>query len=359
MPNQKKQNFPGGSKSRVNRAGESVRAGTQTAEDLNVIEQWRAAHRAVLNTFQAILRTRTRGTGISVAQRHKRKRTIFDKLNRLPGMHLSRMDDIAGCRLIFDDIQTLVNFRANFHKAHFNHKRRNELDKYDYIKSPKATGYRGIHDVYEYNVNSDVGKELAGLYLEIQYRTLVQHAWSTAVEVIGFITESQPKFQQGDHRYENAMTLASEILARAFENSKGARPAIGDRELVAEFLTLDKELRLLKTLRGLNAADKAVTERKNAILIFSGNRELDVRTYRDATDALRALFELEKEWPDSDVVLVRADSSDDVRLAFRNYFSDARDFIRLMEEGCAKLSKPKEFSDVRKSRIKVKNNLKG
>ena len=354
MSSQNKHHFPGGSKSRVNRAGESVRAGTQSAEDLHVIEQWRAAHRAVLNTFQAILRTRTRGKEISVAQRHKRKRTIFDKLNRLPGMQLSRMDDIAGCRLIFKDLPTLIKFRENFHNAHFNHKRRNELDKYDYIKKPKATGYRGIHDVYEYNVNSEVGKELVGLYLEIQYRTLVQHAWATAVEVIGFITESQPKFQQGDTRYETAMVLASEILARAFENTKGALPEIEDRVLIDEFLSLDKELRLLKTLRALNATDKAVTERKNAILIFSGSQKLDVRTFRDATDALRTLFELEKEFPDSDVVLVRADRSDDVRLAFRNYFSDASDFIRLMEEGCEKLTKPKILADVRQSQMKSK-----
>ena len=62
-----------------------------------------------------------------------------------------------------------------------------------------------------------------------------------------------------------------------------------------------------------------------------------MRTFRSATDALRELFELEKEFPDSDVVLVRANTSDDVRLAFRNYFSDARDFIQLMEEGCTKL----------------------
>lgn len=31
----------------------------------------------------------------------------------------------------------------------------------------------------------------------------------TAVEVIGFITESQPKFRKGDNRYEHAMALAS------------------------------------------------------------------------------------------------------------------------------------------------------
>lgn len=77
--------YPGGSKKRVTRAGDAVRAGTASAEDLGVIEQWRAAHRAVLNTFQAILRGRLRGKNVIVAQRHKRKNTIFDKLQRHSG----------------------------------------------------------------------------------------------------------------------------------------------------------------------------------------------------------------------------------------------------------------------------------
>lgn len=331
--------FPGGSKKRVTRAGAAIRNGTASAEDLDVIEEWRAAHRGVLNTFQAILRNRTRGTGIAVAQRHKRKRTIFDKLLRLPQMQLSRMDDVAGCRLIFRHLQDLYAFRENFHRARFNHKRRNDLDKYDYVQRPKATGYRGVHDVYEYDVNSTVGRGLTGLYVEIQYRTLVQHAWATAVEVIGFVTESQPKFQKGDQRYERAMALASEILARAHERTKGPYPDLSDRALVKQFLALDRELRLLRMLRGLNATNKAVSAKRNAILIMSATGELEVRTYREAPDALRALFELEKEMPDRDIVLVRADSSDDVRIAFRNYFSDARDFIRLIEDGCTRLTR--------------------
>jgi ppGpp synthetase/RelA/SpoT-type nucleotidyltranferase len=103
--------FPGGSKSRVNRAGDRIRAGEATAEDLSVVEDWRAAHRAVLNTFQAILRERARDAGAKVAQRHKRRRTIVDKLSRLPSMNLSRMDDVAGCRLIFRRIKDLYDFR--------------------------------------------------------------------------------------------------------------------------------------------------------------------------------------------------------------------------------------------------------
>lgn len=330
--------FPGGSKSRVNRAGANIRNKCATSEDLNIIDEWRAAHRAVLNTFQASLRNRTRDTEIVVAQRHKRKSTIFNKLYRFPDMQLARMDDVAGCRLIFSDINELNLFRKKIHKARFRHKRRNDVDKYDYIKTPKSTGYRGIHDVYVYDVNSKAGIPLKGLMVEIQYRTRIQHAWATAVEVIGFITESQPKFQKGDQRYQTAMALTSEILARSFEDTKGYFPHKGDIELVKEFLSLDEELSLLKKLRGLNAANTDITVNRNAILIISESGELEIRTYRDSTEALRELFQLETDMPTSDIVLVKADSSEDVRFAFKNYFSDAQDFIRLVEEGCQKLS---------------------
>lgn len=329
--------FPGGSKTRVSRAGQAIRDNNASEEDVRVIEEWRAAHRAVLNTFQAILRTRTRNTNIAVAQRHKRKRTIYDKLQRFPGMQLARMDDVAGCRLIFQTLDELHSFREKLHKARFKHIRKNEPDKYDYIRNPKNTGYRGIHDVYSYNVNSPTGKHLEGLLIELQFRTLVQHSWATAVEIIGFITENQPKFERGDDRYLRAMSLASDILARAHEDLTGPNQSATDLEVVERFLELDNEINLIRTLKGINATDKEITQNKNAILIFKETGELEVRSYRDATDALKALFKLEKEIPHTDIVLVKADTSDEVRLAFKNYFSDARDFIKLLESGCQKL----------------------
>lgn len=334
--------FPGGSKTRVSRAGNAVRDQIAEIEDYHVIETWRAAHRYVLNTFQAILRNRTRNSDITVAQRHKRRSTIFDKLKRFPEMQLARMDDVAGCRLIFKDIDSLNKFRTEFHKARFHHKRKNDSHKYNYIETPKNTGYRGIHDVYSYDVNSETGRYLKGLLVEIQYRTAVQHAWATAVEVIGFITENQPKFEKGDDRYNHAMALASEILARGHENRKGPFPEKSNIEVVQEFLALDEELSLLNVLRGLNTASAEMSANRNSILIFHESRALEVRTYRSATEALAALFELEKELPGTDIVLVKADTSEEVRFAFKNYFSDARDFIRLVEDGCHKLSGKKQ-----------------
>jgi len=334
-----KARYPGGSKERVRRAGDNVRNGVATKEDMDVIDLWRASHRPVLNTFQAILRNRTRGKEIFVAQRHNRRDTIFDKLTRYPSMQLSRMDDVAGCRLIFNSIEELYKFRAIFHCAHFKHKRRNDVDKYDYIKSPNArTGYRGVHDVYEYNVNSQYSEMYRGLLIEIQYRTKAQHAWATCVELVGFITENQPKFQKGDHRFTRIMQLASEIIARAFENAKSSLPDISDDEIVREFIALDEEVGFIKILRGVNASDRSLSKNKNIILIFNQDGDLELRSFRDSTDALTALFKLEQEGSGRDIVLVRGDSTEEIRFAFKSYFSDSSDFVSLIRQGCRVLS---------------------
>lgn len=324
--------FPGGSKSRVNRAGNNIRHQCATLEDINVIDEWRAAHKVVLNTFQASLRNRTRNKNIVVAQRHKRRNTIFNKLLRQPKMELSRMDDIAGCRLIFDSIDDLNKFRQDFHKAKFKHKRKNDADKYNYIVNPKSTGYRGIHDVYSYDVNSKNGELHKGLLVEIQYRTLVQHAWATAVEVIGIITENQPKFQQGDKRYERCMALASEILARHYEGKTGPFPELKNDELLTQFNSLDAELHLIRNFIGLNTTESETTTNRNTILIFTPDGELETRSFKIESEALKELFKLEKDNPSLDVVLVKADTSDEIRMAFRNYFSDAKEFVRLLSQ---------------------------
>jgi len=339
-------NYPGGSKSRVNRAGENVSSGTATEDDLIVIDTWRAAHKAVLNTFQAILRSRTRTTEeVVVAQRHKRKNTIFNKLKRLHGMQLARMDDIAGCRLIFPGIDELHKFRNRFLSANFDHKRRNEPEKYNYIARPKLSGYRGIHDVYEYDVRSNEGINLKGLLIEIQYRTRIQHAWATTVEVIGYITSSQPKFQTGDDRYHKIMAMASEILARAHEGKTGPYPDMKDSEICCAFSEMDRGLKLLQTLRGLNQARAETKERKNIILVFGKLGELEMHSFRDSNLAMQKLFEIEKESPEKDAVLVRAESNADVRFAYKNYFSDATEFIELLDSGVAKLTQPNKIID--------------
>jgi len=134
------------------------------------------------------------------------------------------------------------------------------------------------------------------------------------------------------------MAYASEILARVYEECNGPHPEMKDRELIKKFITMEKKLGLLNMLRGLNEINTEVSDKKNVILIFSDTGDLESKTYRSTTEALRALFELEIENPKYDIVLVKADTSEEVRFAFKNYFSDTKDFVNLVEKACSTLS---------------------
>jgi ppGpp synthetase/RelA/SpoT-type nucleotidyltranferase len=169
-------------KSRVAAAGRRIRKDAPTGEDWEVFENWRRAHAYVLNTFQMRLRnTRNRFEGdVQVAQRHKRRPTIVDKLAREPSMQLSTMHDIAGCRAICSSIEELYEFRETFLDTRSLHVHTNSDDRFDYIENPKESGYRGIHDVFETKLQSESGARWNGLKVEIQFRTRAQHAWATA-----------------------------------------------------------------------------------------------------------------------------------------------------------------------------------
>jgi len=332
--------FPGGSKSRVNAAGDAVRRGIETPEDLQVIEEWRSAHTAVINTFQALLRSRAKAVGAEVAQRLKRKATIFDKLRRQAGMDLSRMDDVAGCRVIFRDMESLKAFRESLHCARFAHKLRNDPDKYNYVKHPKSDGYRGVHDIYAYEVSSEEGRHLKNLNIELQYRTSTQHTWSTTVEILSHVTGHEPKYHRGDPRYVEAMALASEMFARSFENTTGPRPWLPEAEVARRFLVLDNELGLLLRLKALQVADRSKGSSTRHFILMRGgawNSYLSVSNYATDETAKQELFRLERAYPEADIVYVTGETSDAVRLAYKNYFDDAVEFLEMVAESSRKL----------------------
>jgi putative GTP pyrophosphokinase len=331
-------------RSRVDRAGENIRNGSESHEDLVVLDNWRASHAYILNTFQANLRSRSKDKKIIVAQRLKRGPTILDKLRRQNSMSLSRMHDIAGCRVIFQNISELSQFRKSFHNSRFRH----ELlsgERYKYIDNPKDTGYRGIHDVYKYNVSSKTGVLWNGLRIELQYRTIFQHAWATAVEVTDIITTNRIKFDQTDARHKLFFQLASEIIARAFESLKSCFPKLLDSELVSQFNQTEETIRLLQTFSNLKLVQRERFSSKITLLIFYLNEDinkqyLEIESFGNIKKAILRYSELEHKLSGrADIVLVKGDDEKSIRDAFRNYFQDTHDFVNYINEGCTKLLK--------------------
>lgn len=341
--------------SQVAHAGDMVRKGHITEHCEKIIENWRSSHSHILNTWWVILFHRIQKLNIhaTAGQRLKRRNTIYDKLtNRpeMPGMSLRRMYYIAGCRVVFDNEEDLNFFRHSIlTESRFKHKYMKRYHK-DYISAPKNSGYRGIHDIFSYK--SDVGRpeNWNGLYVEIQYRTKYQHAWATAVEVADIIKKSRTKFSdKTDAKQNEFFKYASEIIARVYENQTSCFPNLSDQDVVDKFTQINNEIQLLELLHSVNKNNLDFKDKnKKAIILRLITEGTDVsvasEAFKSTSEANSRLYELEKEFPEDNIVLVKADNINDIKTIFRNYFADSKAFVTYIKAGIKLLSVGKQMS---------------
>jgi putative GTP pyrophosphokinase len=174
-----------------------------------------------------------------------------------------------------------------------------------------------------------------GLLLEIQYRTRCQHVWASAVELVGQLTPSEPKFGRGDPKHGQFFKLVSEVFARTQEGMSSVHPDLSDAELLRRLEDLDAEINLMAMFRLTKPSAETTTAR--AVILHLGANGLKVHPFADRGAASGALFKLEKAYPDDDIVLVGADTFESIRSVYRNYFSDAADFVAYYDNGCGML----------------------
>jgi ppGpp synthetase/RelA/SpoT-type nucleotidyltranferase len=83
-----------------------------------------------------------------VAQRIKRLSSIEKKLRRYPGLSLTEIQDIGGCRAVVRSVEDVTELVSLYETGHLKHKQE-RCD--NYIQNPKGSGYRGAHLVYKYS----------------------------------------------------------------------------------------------------------------------------------------------------------------------------------------------------------------
>lgn len=301
-----------------------------------VLSNWRAAHAYPINTFQATLRGKLRRIDKKaiVAQRLKRTPSVLRKLERFPTMRLSRMQDIGGLRAVMSSIDQAQRLEGNYRKTRFQHEL---ISSKDYIGHPKADGYRGIHLVYRYK-NSRVA-QYNGLYLELQIRTHLQHAWATAVETMGSFLGQALKSGEGDDDWKEFFVISSAAIAIAeqcpavpgFEGT--AQPEVARRLKSSE-----SALRVIDRLQGFAvAADhiKTLGGRGAYHLVVLNTKVKSVTIqpypYRMLAQANRDYSSVEnrsKSGEPLEAVLVSAGPIEALKKAYPNYFLDTQAFIR-------------------------------
>jgi GTP pyrophosphokinase len=181
------------------------------AEADDAVAWWRTLHGSPLSSVAATLRYHVAKEGgqvggqIEVAQRLKRHDTMIDKLSREPTMQVTQMQDIGGVRAVLPSLHHVYALARRLRKSWTVIKVR------DYIADPKTSGYRALHLIVR----------RSGYPVEVQLRTVRQHAWANLVEEDGREMGVGLKFGAGASEIHTYYVAVSEALALI---DRGERP---------------------------------------------------------------------------------------------------------------------------------------
>jgi hypothetical protein len=328
-------------------AGETLIADVTSAEDRElaraITNNWRSSHAFPLNTLQINLKRVARDfdEDPTVAQRIKRLSSIVSKLERLRWLKLDEMQDLGGCRAVLSSVDTVAQV-SHFYRqeSSIRHKLQREDD---YITKPKRSGYRGVHLIYSYV--SDKKQTYAGMQIEMQIRSRLQHAWATAVETVGTFTSQALKSSAGERDWLRFFALMSSELA--WRESTTIVPNTPDNagERSRELRNLAAKLRVIERLQTYGTALRVIevsatgaSSRKGTYLVMeldTGESLLRWSPFTNpaaAADAYNALEAATADVPERDVVLVRVESLEALRRAYPNYFADTTVFAGAVRE---------------------------
>lgn len=329
------------SNSRLNKLGDKLRDGIISDDELIEIDGWRASHLYPMNTFRAMLHKRVRRVQkAGVAQRLKRMPTVRDKLIRMPETELSRLQDIGGLRVILPNISEVYKLNEYLHSSAQKHTLKKTRD---YIKEPKADGYRGIHVVFKYHGTTITAQEYDGLLIEIQLRTSLQHSWATAVEIASLITGEKYKSGFGNEKWLDFFRIASKAIELLEYLDDGeefiASPPFKPVELYDELLTIDSEEKITESLQAFSQAVRVIHSQKRGsdyyvIKIDPSQKQTTIYGFsgQNTSEAISLYNDLEKEnvGTDIDQVLVTAGKLNELKRAYPNYFPDVSKFVSII-----------------------------
>ena len=180
------------SKSEIDRLGDRLRAGPPSPSDLQMLSDYRLSFRPAFELVQSKLQEQ----GLSpTGRRAKSTNSIVDKLRRQK-TRLSRMQDIAGCRIVVEGLlqqDDLVKKLPTIFPS---------VTVMDRRANP-SHGYRAVHVIVRVD----------GKRVEIQTRTLLQHRWAEASEKAADTVDPAIKYGGGDMKWKDWLASMSRLMA--------------------------------------------------------------------------------------------------------------------------------------------------
>jgi ppGpp synthetase/RelA/SpoT-type nucleotidyltranferase len=220
-------------KSQIDRLGERLKTGAFDDTDLRLLDEYR---RSFADAYAVVVKVLRDGLAVEPTGRPaKSTLSIVDKLRR-ESIRLSQIQDIAGCRIIVDDIHGQERMIARLPLI-FEH-----LSLSDRRRKP-SHGYRAVHAIVKRTAES----------IEIQIRTALQQLWAEYSEKLSDVIDPMIKYGGGPVETRVMLSEMSDMIAQI--ESLDLNAAVGQREVLArakrEFTNF-----LAEAIRSLKSGEK-------------------------------------------------------------------------------------------------------
>ena len=340
----------------IRKIGEKLREGIELTEQEKLeFDNFREAHNIIIKLFTIELKKVNFSKQHLTASRNKRIETIISKLCRPEKPKLDRIHDIAGTRIIFENIKSLedyIDILENTELVNFKEKINEDKNRYNYIKNPKSDGYRSIHKVFYYSSNipystlNEKSFNLENKKIELQLRTRLQHIWATTVEIYDIINKSNIK--TGTHnKLETKEGLFFKKCSLVFEGIESndvekikinINEIFRDKDLVEIYNRLKgikniKNIQLPKTL-GSDEVFILITDLNKGKTTFFTTDPIEKNDKQDTFLINASYRRLEEKNTKGEYILLLLTLGDIKKLknVYPNYFLNTNEFISILKK---------------------------
>lgn len=331
----------GFTKGEVNRVGDALRLYSADSSDLDhaigVVDYWRQIHLEPLREMMEIIYGYSEGKSLPVAGRVKKFDTIVDKLRRIPTVKLSTMYDIAGCRIVVENMVDLEELCSHLELSK-NYDREKSIKKNYLVRPhPSMSGYRSKHLIFKFD-DLDCEKTL---FVELQVRTRLQHLWSTAVELYDKARKTRMKFGEPNSVSWQFFRRASELI-KCLENEE----EIDVGRICEKFPIEGGSQVAAQILAELGEASESVSilldfddEFEYCLIDFLPAEQVIMLFKSDSGKAIEQYSKHEQTWrsmsgsiQERDTVLVKGPPIGQLAILYPNYFGDISGFLELADK---------------------------
>lgn len=302
-----------------------------TEEEKNEFTNFRKLHFDIINLFNDDIDKIKFDKFHTTISRIKRRDSIIRKIKN--STKLNRMNDIAGTRIIFNNIEDLYGYNAILNSFKF----KNFVEVIDkgknYIENPKNSGYRSIHRIYKYIGND---KSLENKKIEFQIRIKLQNCWTNAIEIYDLISGENIKSIQSDdcNIIFKFFKVCSEIFeCFEFGNYEKASKLVNVIYDHQEYLDIFEKFKKIEKIKDIQLP---LEKTKINSFILLTKKDKSYSTFFALPKNLsfklnKVYYEFETNLDEYIILVVTIKNIKDLKNIYLSYFFDTEEFINNIE----------------------------